>query len=509
MNLSRNLKPCKRPGFASDVVLAGCPDVAVAEEVGGGVDAGVLGDQAAVLFAEGVERMVFTRDKLGAEPGGGLVEDPPAAVGTVGGAGFRLVVALDYVQTGGGLLPSLQGRRQVFRQVDLPGAAHALDATVGGALDHQGVPGEVDMPPLQAVEFAAPQTGHRTQKDDPVHLRTVGDLEGGRFLGNAGQGSGASGQWAEQVIVGGSQHFLRIDAADVPVVPLFEGLEFGERILNHREAGVVVVLQHGGREQARGVSGDRIGRGLGPLYGLGRVAGGLDVGRLPKPELVGREGGEGEGVDQFPPFEVPSLGVIVPGSSPLHLGNIGGDLPQAPLVVPKGGGTNVNGALVGDAEQIAQGRVRLLFGLLGFGFVLFEGCLPACLQQHAVKVARLGRGGFAIARAEIHGLPPAGPGHLDAPAGSSAFLARQSVRIAEEPRLPVAGVQFTPLGNLGHFLDTFLVLDWVVLSASARSNRSFWSQRTKFRSKADGFYFVSKLEEAAKSWLVRLVEPRV
>ena len=94
------MKPCKSPGFANDVILAGGTDVAVAEEVGGGVDAGVLGDQAAVLLAKGVERMVFAREKRGAEPGGGLVEDPPAAVGAVSGAWFRLVVALDHVQAG-------------------------------------------------------------------------------------------------------------------------------------------------------------------------------------------------------------------------------------------------------------------------------------------------------------------------------------------------------------------------------------------------------------------------
>jgi hypothetical protein len=56
---SRYLKTRKSPGFANDIILAGGADVAVAEEVGGGVNAGVLGDQAAVLLAEGVERMVF------------------------------------------------------------------------------------------------------------------------------------------------------------------------------------------------------------------------------------------------------------------------------------------------------------------------------------------------------------------------------------------------------------------------------------------------------------------
>lgn len=224
----RHVEPCESPGFANHVVFAGGTNVAVAEEVGGGVDAGVLGDQAAIFLAEGVKRMVFTGEELVAEPGGGFVEDPPAAIGAVGGAWFSLVIAFDHVQAGSGLFPSRQGRRQVFRQVDLPGAAHPLDAAVGGALDHQGVPGEVDMPPLKAVEFAAPQTGHRTQKDDPVHLRPVGDLEGDRFLGNAGQGSGARGQWAEQVIVGGSQHFLRFDPADVPVVPFFKGLSLAE-----------------------------------------------------------------------------------------------------------------------------------------------------------------------------------------------------------------------------------------------------------------------------------------
>ncbi|MFN0128595.1 MAG: LVIVD repeat-containing protein [Verrucomicrobiales bacterium] len=121
---------------------------------------------------------------------------------------------------------------------------------------------------LQVVDISDPAQPRWVTGNSAYHTRSVANADGFVFAGgysNAGQGSGASGQWVEQVIAGGSQYFFRIDAADVPVVSLFEGFEFGEWILDHRQAGVVVVIQHGGREQASGVSGDRIGRGLGPL----------------------------------------------------------------------------------------------------------------------------------------------------------------------------------------------------------------------------------------------------
>ncbi|MFN0128596.1 MAG: hypothetical protein ACKV19_18140 [Verrucomicrobiales bacterium] len=71
----------------------------------------------------------------------------------------------------------------------------------------------------------------------------------------------------------------------------------------------------------------------------------------------------------------------MPCCRPLHFGEVGGELAEAPLVVAKGGGANVDGALIGGAEQVTLGRVRLLIGFLGFGFVLFEGRLPACLKH--------------------------------------------------------------------------------------------------------------------------------
>ena len=60
------------------------------QEVGGGMDARALSDEAAVFLSQSVQGMILSRKEFGAQPVRGFGKDTGATVGPIGGVLRRL-----------------------------------------------------------------------------------------------------------------------------------------------------------------------------------------------------------------------------------------------------------------------------------------------------------------------------------------------------------------------------------------------------------------------------------